>query len=120
MQPSSAGKWTSIRFPFLCVAFAVGGPNDQRVITCCIRQPLGCPKRPGQIAAGIIDLSVAPRFSAAAAKFHTRDTAITTVGNPLHFNRSVQLPNEIDDQASGTSILDLVGVIKSGPQPCVS
>ena len=43
-----------------------------------------------QIAAGIIDLGVAPRFAAVIAKFHARDTPVTTVGDPLHFNRSVQ------------------------------
>src|SRR6266481_9105481 len=90
VQAGYAGKWTPIFFPFLHIAFTVRGPDDQRVITWSIWHPFGFPKRPCQIAAGIMDLSVAPRFAAVAAKFHARDTAVATVGDPLHFNRPVQ------------------------------
>src|SRR5437762_415437 len=120
MQAGCTGKWASIFFPFLHIAFSVGGPSDQHVVTCSIWHPFGFPKRPCQIAAGIIDLSVAPRFAAVAAQFHALDTTVTTVGDSLHFNRPAQFAQRERRPGSGTSILDLVGVIKSGPQPCAS
>src|SRR5207248_10996103 len=92
MQAGCTGKWASIFFPFLHIAFSVGGPSDQHVVTCSIWHAFGFPKRPCQIAAGIIDLSAAPRFAAVAAKFHARDSTLTTVGDSLQFNLPAQFP----------------------------
>src|SRR5712691_12821573 len=52
------GEPTTIFFKFLHIAFAVGGADDEDVITCCIGRPFRLPKRPREIAAGVINLGV--------------------------------------------------------------
>ena len=90
VQARYTGKWTAILFPFLYVAFAVGRADHEDIVTCCIWHPFCLPERPRQIAAGIINLSVAPRLAASEAKFHSRNAAIAAVGDSFYFHRSTQ------------------------------
>ena len=86
MKAGHAGKWTAVGFPFLHVAFAINGSDNEDVIACGRRQPLRLPKRPCKVAAGVIDLGVPPGFAVIETKFRSRNTAVAAVGDAFDFD----------------------------------
>src|SRR5207247_1195489 len=74
MKAGHAGRWTAVGFPFLHVAFAISGSDDEGVIACGRRQPLRLPKRPCKGAAGVIDLDVPPGLAVLDTKNAPRNS----------------------------------------------
>jgi len=87
VKATHAGKRAAILIPFLDVAFAVSGTNHENIITWCIWRPSRLPERPREVSAGIIDLGVAPLFATVETQFDSRNTAVTAVRHPFHFDR---------------------------------
>src|SRR5215831_14381675 len=81
VQPAHAGERAAIFFPFLHVAFAICGTDDERVITGCGGSPLGFPEGPCQIATGIVNLRVTPGLAIVEAELDAGDAAVAAVGN---------------------------------------
>ena len=90
MKSGDAGEPTAVFFKFLHVAFAVGGANDEGVITRCGGRPFRLPKRPRKIATGLINIGVMPRFFIIETDLDSRDAAVATVSHALDLNWSVQ------------------------------
>src|SRR5437667_8876051 len=90
VKAGDAGEPTAIFFKFLHVAFAVGGADDEDVITCCIGRSFRIPKRPREIAAGIINLGVTPGLAVIKPEFNLGNAAVGSVSHALDFDWSVQ------------------------------
>src|SRR6266480_3905026 len=84
MKPGHAGKRTAIFLPFLHVTFAVSSAHDERIVAWLLRHPVRFPKRPGEIAAGIINSGGVPRFAIIEAQLRARNPAVAAVGNAFH------------------------------------
>ena len=88
MQPTRAGERPAIFFPFLNIAFAIRGTDEQRVITRRGGTPLRFPERPRQIATRVINLRVAPGLAIIETEFDAGDAAVAAECYAFHFNRS--------------------------------
>src|SRR2546430_1202944 len=79
MESGDTGKPAAIGFRFLYIAFAVGRPHDNGIISRHTRGPLHSPKGPREMAAGIVNVGIPPSRTVIEAKFHAGNPAVAAV-----------------------------------------
>src|SRR5215212_8376013 len=80
VKTGHAGIRTAIRVPILNFAFAIGCPRNDCVVSRSLRLPATAraPKRPRQIASGIIHFGFGPLLAIIKTNLHPRDAAVSS------------------------------------------
>ena len=121
MEAGDAGKWAAVLFPFLDFAFAIRRANDDGLFALCLWSAIRNSRATMPDPARDNKFPHRSRFCRRRNSIPPGNAAIATVCHAFHFDRTVQFANEKNWRSDrAASILDLVGVMKSGPHPWVS